>query len=62
MTRSRSYTLEFREEAVQLALQSSKPITNVARELEVNPETLRMWPPIWARRTGLFTPPMDEHD
>jgi transposase len=37
------YSPEFREEAVQIALRSSKTITEVARELDLNPETLRGW-------------------
>jgi transposase len=37
------YSPEFREEAVQIALQSSKTISETARELELNPETLRGW-------------------
>jgi transposase len=37
------YTPEFREEAVQVALGSSKTVTETARELELNPETLRGW-------------------
>jgi transposase len=40
---SSPYSPEFREEAVQLALKSSNSIAHVARELEVNPETLRSW-------------------
>jgi transposase len=43
MSRPRSYTPEFREEAVQLALKSSKPVSQVAREIYVHPETLRAW-------------------
>ena len=43
MTRPSPYSPEFREEAVQLALKSSKPIAQVARELDMNPETLRTW-------------------
>lgn len=35
------YSPEFREEAVQIALRSSKTISEVARELELNSETLR---------------------
>lgn len=38
-----SYSPEFREEAVQLALGSNKPAAEVARQLELNPETLRSW-------------------
>jgi len=37
------YSPEFREEAVQLALSSSKPVSHVARELDMHPETLRTW-------------------
>ncbi|MFD5514379.1 IS3 family transposase, partial [Streptomyces sp. NPDC127051] len=37
------YTPEFREEAVQIALRSSKTISETAREIELNPETLRGW-------------------
>lgn len=37
------YTPEFREEAVQLVLQSGKPISAVADELHLNRETLRGW-------------------
>ncbi|MFF1343319.1 transposase [Streptomyces sp. NPDC058290] len=37
------YSPEFREEAVQIALRSSKTISETARELELNPETLRGW-------------------
>ncbi len=37
------YTPEFREEAVQIALRSSKTVTEVGRDLNINPETLRGW-------------------
>ncbi|WP_123601344.1 transposase [Micromonospora sp. Llam0] len=33
MARISSYTPEFREEAVQLVLQSNKPVSQVAREM-----------------------------
>jgi transposase len=39
----RKYSPEFKEEAVQIALRSSKTISETARELDVNPETLRGW-------------------
>ncbi|MET9419051.1 transposase [Streptomyces klenkii] len=39
----RKYSPEFREEAVRLALSSSKTVTEVGRELGMNPETLRGW-------------------
>ena len=37
------YSPEFREEAIQIALRSSKTISEVARELDLNTETLRGW-------------------
>lgn len=43
MAKTNGYSPEFREEAVQLALRSSGPVSQVARELDVNPETLRSW-------------------
>ncbi|MGW0665093.1 transposase [Streptodolium elevatio] len=43
MGRPSSYSPEFREEAVQLALKSLQPIAHTARELGMHPETLRTW-------------------
>lgn len=37
------YSPEFRDEAVQLAVNSGKSVTAVARELGINSETLRSW-------------------
>jgi transposase len=37
------YSPEFKEEAVQIALRSSKTISETARELGLNSETLRGW-------------------
>ncbi|WAX76391.1 transposase [Streptomyces sp. KMM 9044] len=37
------YSPEFREEAVQVTPRSSKTITEVAREFDLNYETLRGW-------------------
>ena len=37
------YSPEFRKEAVLFALKSSKTVSEAARELELNPETLRGW-------------------
>lgn len=58
MARPSSYSPEFREEAVQLALKSSKPIAHVARELEVNPETLRSWVRRYEREHGKQNEPL----
>jgi transposase len=37
------YSPEFRGEAVQITLKSSKAISEVARELDLNSESLRGW-------------------
>ncbi len=40
---AKSYTPEFRESAVQLAIESEKPVSVVAKELDVNINTLHTW-------------------
>ncbi len=39
----RKFSPEFRDEAVRLVIESSRPITQVARELGVNDGTLGNW-------------------
>ena len=41
--RRNRYTPEFRAEAVRLVRASTDPPTKVARDLGINPETLRLW-------------------
>jgi len=41
--RRNQYTPEFRTEAVRLVRASSDSLPKVARDLGVNPETLRLW-------------------
>ena len=38
-----SYSSEFRAEAVRLVTELSRPVVDVARELHINSETLRVW-------------------
>ena len=40
---SKTYTAEFKESAVKLAVESDKPATETARELGVNVNTLHTW-------------------
>ncbi len=40
---AKSYTPEFRESAVQLAIESEKSVSVVAKELNVNVNTLHTW-------------------
>ncbi|WP_372440261.1 transposase [Actinokineospora baliensis] len=46
------YSPEFREEAVQMALRSKRPIAETARELNMNSETLRVWVRSYEREQG----------
>ncbi|GAB3998764.1 transposase [Glycomyces albus] len=39
----RNYSPEFKDEAVQLVLAGPGTVTDVARELGLNPQTLRNW-------------------
>ena len=41
--RRRSFTLEFKDEAVKMAIESGRPIAEVAREIHVNEGTLGNW-------------------
>jgi len=38
-----AYTDEFRQEAVRMVLAGVRPLAEIARELDVNHETLRIW-------------------
>lgn len=41
--KSNSYTAEFKESAVKLAVESDQPVTQTARELGINVNTLHTW-------------------
>lgn len=41
--KGRSYTQEFKDSAIQLALNSNKAIKQVAHELEMSDKTLHFW-------------------
>ena len=41
--KTNSYTAEFKEAAVKLAIESDQPVTQTARELGVNVNTLHTW-------------------
>jgi transposase len=43
MRKRRSFTPEFRVEAVRLALESDRPASEIARELGIRPDQLRHW-------------------
>lgn len=43
MARGRKYSPEVRERAVKTVLESGRPIAQVARDLDVHKEALRLW-------------------
>ena len=43
MSRPSKYPPEFRERAIRIARESDRPISAVARDLGMHPETLRVW-------------------
>lgn len=47
--RRRKFSHQFKAEAVQLVLETGRPIAEIARELEVNEGTLGNWVNAWRR-------------
>jgi transposase len=45
----RKFSPQFRAEAVQMVLQTDKPIAEVARDLGINEGTLGNWVNVWRR-------------
>jgi transposase len=39
----RSFTPEFKEEAAKMVVETTRSVASVARELHLNPQTLRNW-------------------
>jgi transposase len=52
MRKRRSFTPEFRHEAVRLALESDRPLSEIARELQLRPDQLRHWKQQFTRAAG----------
>ncbi len=47
--RRRRFSAQFKDEAVQLVVQSGRPIAEIARELGINEGTLGNWVNAWRR-------------
>lgn len=58
-TSRRKFSAEFREEAVKLAIETSRPIAQVMRELGVNEATLGNWVNTYRREHVGDEPPLD---
>lgn len=49
----RKFSAEFKAEAVQLVVQSQRPVARVAHELEINESTLGYWVKAYRAKHGL---------
>ncbi len=58
----RSFSPEFREDAVKMVLDSSRPIAQVARELNIGGGTLGNWVVTYRRAHAGEEPPLDVSD
>jgi transposase len=56
MKQRRSFSPEFRQEAVRLALASDRPLSEIARELKIRPDQLRHWKHQLTRSAGAPPP------
>lgn len=56
-----TYTPEFKESAVKLAIESEQPVTQTARELGVNPNTLHTWISKYSKPAASTAERTDEH-
>jgi transposase len=56
--RRRSFTPEFKDEAVKMVIESGRPIAEVAREIHVNEGTLGNWVNRWRAEHAEDEPPL----
>jgi transposase len=56
--RKHNYTPEFREEAVKMVIETSRPIAQVARELTIVEATLGNWVNVYRREHASDDPPL----
>ena len=56
--RKHNYTPEFREEAVKMVIDTSRPIAQVARELSIVEGTLGNWVNVYRREHASDDPPL----
>jgi transposase-like protein len=56
--RAKSFSPEFREEAVKMVVETSRPIARVARELGINEGTLGNWVNTYRRDHAGEEPPL----
>jgi transposase len=49
MEKRRKFSAQFKAEAVQMVIQTGHPVSQVARELQINSGTLGNWVNMWKR-------------
>jgi transposase len=54
---NKSFSPEFKDEAVKMAIESSRPVTMVAKELGINESTLGNWVSAYRREHAGEEPP-----
>jgi transposase-like protein len=58
----RKFSAEFKDEAVKLVIETSRPIAEVARELNINETTLGSWVTAYRERHAGEEPPLTVHE
>jgi transposase len=58
----RKFSPEFKDEAVKLVIETSRPIVDVARELDINETTLNSWVTAYRARHVGEEPPLAVHE
>ena len=48
-----TYSQQFKVDAVKLVVEGSRPVNDVARNLGISPETLRLWKNTYERENGI---------
>lgn len=56
MARGRTFSQEFKDEAVRMVLDGSRPVAHVAKELGIHDTTLGNWVSAYKRRHGGVAP------
>ena len=57
--RRRSFSREYRDEAVKMVIETSRPAAQVARELGINEGTLSNWVNLYRQEHADDEPPLD---
>ena len=58
----KSFSLEFKDEAVKMVIETSRPIARVAKELGINDGTLGNWVSAYRREHAGEEPPLTVND